>query len=351
MTSKPCWKRRPPTAPPMAPAPKTTKRMAALCHGRVPSSGRGVVEPGGARRPRWAAPSPPRRCASSAAWPRRPAATWRATCGAPSASGDEPAPIATDPDEAYLPPDGVARTGPRRSAHHADRRRQRAAAPDAAPAGHGRRGGALQLPGGPSGPAAPDRVLRRHDDLRHGGRGGGRHRPGPPRPPPRQGHRARRAALLGRRPRAGHLHPRRRGVELPGLVAALRQPAARRPRSATATTRRWRRWRWPSGRRGCRARPPRWRATCCACGPSSTPARRPGPPGTGCCAAWPGGRASGPCTPSCVAAAVGVLPGWARRELGLSIAGPLDLLVDTAAVTPLTRGLSTALRWIVTPPG
>jgi uncharacterized protein (DUF2236 family) len=52
-----------------------------------------------------------------------------------------------------------------------------------------------------------------------------------------------------------------------------------------------------------------------------------------------------------VAAAVGVLPGWARRELGLSIAGPLDLLVDTAAVAPLARGLSTALRWIVTPPG
>jgi uncharacterized protein (DUF2236 family) len=51
-----------------------------------------------------------------------------------------------------------------------------------------------------------------------------------------------------------------------------------------------------------------------------------------------------------LAAAVGVLPGWARRELGLSIAGPLDLLFDTAAVTPLTRGLSAALRWMVTPP-
>jgi uncharacterized protein (DUF2236 family) len=52
-----------------------------------------------------------------------------------------------------------------------------------------------------------------------------------------------------------------------------------------------------------------------------------------------------------VAAAIGVLPGWARRELGLSIAGPVDLLVDTAAVAPLTRALSTALRWVVTPPG
>jgi uncharacterized protein (DUF2236 family) len=51
-----------------------------------------------------------------------------------------------------------------------------------------------------------------------------------------------------------------------------------------------------------------------------------------------------------LAAAVGVLPGWARRELGLSVAGPLDLLIDTAAVAPLTRGLSTALRWMVTPP-
>jgi uncharacterized protein (DUF2236 family) len=52
-----------------------------------------------------------------------------------------------------------------------------------------------------------------------------------------------------------------------------------------------------------------------------------------------------------VAAGIGVLPAWARRELGLSFAGPLDLLVDTAAVAPLTRALSIALRWMVTPPG
>ena len=50
-----------------------------------------------------------------------------------------------------------------------------------------------------------------------------------------------------------------------------------------------------------------------------------------------------------LAAAVGTLPGWARRELGLSLAGPLDLLVDSAAVTPLTRGLSAAVRWMVAP--
>ena len=114
---------------------------------------------------------------------------------------------------------------PRRPARHVDRRRHRAPAPDAAPARHGGRGGALQLSGGPAGPPAPDGVLRRHDDLRHGGPGRGGHRPGAAGPPPRQGHRPRRAALLGRRPRAGDLHPRGRGGQLPGLVTALRAPA------------------------------------------------------------------------------------------------------------------------------
>ncbi len=105
------------------------------------------------------------------------------------------------------------------------------------------------------------------------------------------------------------------------------------------------------GRRGPRARAPRWRAISCACGPRSMPARRPRPPRDWLLrgvARRPGERAVYSLV---VAAAVGVLPGWARRELGLSIAGPLDLLVDTAAVTPLMRGVSTALRWIVTPPG
>jgi uncharacterized protein (DUF2236 family) len=50
-----------------------------------------------------------------------------------------------------------------------------------------------------------------------------------------------------------------------------------------------------------------------------------------------------------LAAAIGVLPSWARQELSLSFAGPVDLFVDTAAVTPLVRCLSAVLRQIVTP--
>ena len=48
-----------------------------------------------------------------------------------------------------------------------------------------------------------------------------------------------------------------------------------------------------------------------------------------------------------MAAAISILPRWARRELGLSAPASLDLLVDTAAVIPLARGLSAALRWVV----
>jgi uncharacterized protein (DUF2236 family) len=47
-----------------------------------------------------------------------------------------------------------------------------------------------------------------------------------------------------------------------------------------------------------------------------------------------------------LAAAISTLPGWARRELGLSAAKPLDLLLDTTTVIPLTRTLSAGLRWV-----
>jgi uncharacterized protein (DUF2236 family) len=49
------------------------------------------------------------------------------------------------------------------------------------------------------------------------------------------------------------------------------------------------------------------------------------------------------------AAAVSTLPEWARAELDLSTAPPLDLLRDTVAVIPASRALSTALRWVTTP--
>jgi uncharacterized protein (DUF2236 family) len=51
-----------------------------------------------------------------------------------------------------------------------------------------------------------------------------------------------------------------------------------------------------------------------------------------------------------LAAAIAVLPDWARRELRLSVTRPLDLVVDTAAVTPLTRALAGSLRFLVSPP-
>jgi uncharacterized protein (DUF2236 family) len=50
-----------------------------------------------------------------------------------------------------------------------------------------------------------------------------------------------------------------------------------------------------------------------------------------------------------LSAAIGVLPRWARRELGLSAPASLDLLLDTVAVIPLTRALSAGVRWVVTP--
>jgi uncharacterized protein (DUF2236 family) len=50
-----------------------------------------------------------------------------------------------------------------------------------------------------------------------------------------------------------------------------------------------------------------------------------------------------------LSAAISILPRWARRELGLSAPVPLDLLIDTVGVIPLTRAVSLALRWVTTP--
>ncbi len=47
-----------------------------------------------------------------------------------------------------------------------------------------------------------------------------------------------------------------------------------------------------------------------------------------------------------LAAAIGILPRWARRELGLSAPASLDLLIDTVTVIPVTRVVSAGLRWV-----
>jgi uncharacterized protein (DUF2236 family) len=51
------------------------------------------------------------------------------------------------------------------------------------------------------------------------------------------------------------------------------------------------------------------------------------------------------------AAAVSILPPWARTELDLSAPGPgpIDLLVDTVAVIPAARLVAAGLRWMATP--
>jgi uncharacterized protein (DUF2236 family) len=49
------------------------------------------------------------------------------------------------------------------------------------------------------------------------------------------------------------------------------------------------------------------------------------------------------------AAAVSILPPWARAELDFSAPAPLDLLLDTVAVIPVTRAVSAGLRWLAAP--
>ena len=51
-----------------------------------------------------------------------------------------------------------------------------------------------------------------------------------------------------------------------------------------------------------------------------------------------------------LSAAVSLLPHWARKELGLSVVEPVDLVIDMVAVAPLVRTLSAGLRWIFPPP-
>jgi uncharacterized protein (DUF2236 family) len=50
-----------------------------------------------------------------------------------------------------------------------------------------------------------------------------------------------------------------------------------------------------------------------------------------------------------LSAAISVLPRWARQELRLSAPVSLDLLFDTVAVIPMTRALAMGLRWVIAP--
>ena len=335
----------------MAPAPTTTKRMDGTLP-RAQALGVAIAEPGGARHGagRLASPRAPLRLVGGLAAPARGdmARNVRRAIGI----SEEPAPIATDPDEAYLPPGGMARKV------HADLPTMFIGGVSAlllqtlhplAMAGVAEHSSYQEDPLGrlrrtasfvgtttfgtvAEAEAAIAQVQRVHRRVRGIAPDGRR--------------------LLGRRPRAGDVHPRGRGLELPGVVAALRDRGRSPPRTATATTRRSRPWRWRSGRPGPRVRSAEVESYLLRLRPELYAGpQAQGGPGLARCAAWPGGPSERAVYSLVVAAAVGVLPGWARRELGLSVAGPLDLLVDTAAVTPLTRGLSAALRWMVAPPG
>ena len=188
------------------------------------------------------------------------------------------------------------------------------------------------------------------------GRGG--HRPGAAGPSAGQGNGARRPRLFGRRPRAGDLHPRGGGIELPRRRRGATAPACSARRPAIGITPRSPRWRTRSAPRGSPVRRTRSRPTSCGCGTSSTRVRR-----RAAARDWlvysvarrPDERAVYALV---LAAAVGVLPRWARLELGLTLAGPVDLLIDTAAVDARHEGsgggaalgrragpLSRALRW------
>ena len=307
-------------------------------HGDVRSSGGAYAEPelcsATALGGRW----PRSRCASSAAWPHRHGSTSRA-----AAPGDRARAAArADVDGPGRVLSAARRGGPdgaRGSALHADRRHQRAAVADAAPAGHGGRGGALQLPGRPVGETPPHGRFRRHHHLRHGARGRGR--------------RCSRCggctdASRASRPTAGPIRPAtpswspssmwprcRASSSRPGASARAPHPRAVRPVLRGSGPRGARTGGQVGtalgGRRG-RLLPPRY-------APSSTPARRRSRR-----VDWlrhgrePASRASVPSTPCCMAAAVSLLPPWARRELGPLLRAPLDLLVDTVAVIPDLAG-------------
>ena len=132
----------------------------------------------------------------------------------------------------------------------------------------------------------------------------GRHRPGRP-------------ALRGLGPAPAALGPRGRDRQLPRRPPEVRRAAARRIRDGTRTSRTRPGSRRRSGsptRRAARpSSAPSSRPTAPSCGGRRPPGR---PPGSCCCTrrwGWPPGCP----TPALAAAAVGLMPVWARRQLRL----------------------------------
>jgi len=253
----------------------------------------------------------------------------------------EPAPPVTDPEAAFLDPDGVAdRCTP--TSGHAHRRRRRAAPPDAAPPGYGGGRRALPLQGGPDGTPAAHRDVRRRDHLR-------------------SKEEARRSIAAVKR-----VHRRVHGIAPdgrpysasdPDLVTwvhvhrGLQLPAGRR---SSTVHRRFTRQIATSTSRRCRRSPPSW----CQLGTAER---------GGC------GGLSAPDPPELyagvqaltardfllrgvaqrledravyaviVGAAIGLLPGWARRELPLAEPAPPRLARGDALGHDVVHG---AVRWV-----
>ncbi len=106
------------------------------------------------------------------------------------------------------------------------RRAQRVAAAVAAPAGDGRRRGALGFPRRSVGTAGPHQPLPRRHDVRLRGRRRGRDRPGAGRAPPGAGAGPGRSGVFGVRPAPAVVGPRRRGRDVPAGVSTPRRAAA-----------------------------------------------------------------------------------------------------------------------------
>ena len=233
-----------------------------------------------------------------------------------------PRPAAADPPERGRALVRRRPAGPpgERGLVHVHRRDQGAAAPVAASAGHGGRGGALRLPRRPVGPAAADQLLPGRHHVRPGRGRAGRDRAGPRGARARHRDRAGRAALRRLRPAPADLGAHRRGGQLPARPHPVRHPAA-----GSGRARRLRRRHGQDRRRAWRARPAAHR------GRTRRP-DRPVPRRAGRDRAGPRGGA----VPAAQPAAAGGRPGAlrdARRGRGVAAArlGPAAAAAAPAA--------------------